>query len=246
MHRFTFIFGLSLVAGMFVLASCSDDTDAVVVPVEDAGMDGSTDTDTDTDTDADGDIGDPCQTSALQGNLMLEGTCAATEGECTAGVSPDDAQGSCNSGLTCCLAEDACELGGSGMTNCQDTECEGILPGFQGGCPDNGWCCGDLGDQDAGPGTQDAGEDCVVDLLMGYAQFGGTCQAEGSACEGGYVTDSEQGNCLASQNLHCCIGTDQCVAGGGGFLFCTTDPCTGYVNMEVGCPSGETCCSTMK
>ncbi len=249
MHRFTFVFGLLLIAGMFVLASCGDDDDTV--PVEDAGMDGSTDTDTDTDTDSDtdsdsdGDVGDLCQASVFQGMVTLEGECAASESDCTAGTSPDDAQGDCNSGLTCCLTEDACALGGSGMTACQDTECEGMYPGFQGGCPDNGWCCADLGDQDAGPGTQDAGEDCFVDL-MGYFTFNGICLTEGSSCEGGYVPGLEQGNCLASLNLECCIGTDQCVAGGGGILFCTTDPCSGTIDIEVGCPSGETCCSSFK
>ncbi len=242
MHRFTFIFGLSLMAGMLVLASCGDD-DKKVVPVEDAGMDGSTDTDTD--TDADGDVGDPCQANAMD-LVTLEGICAASESECTAGTSPDNAQGDCNSGLTCCLTEDACLLAGSGMTVCQDTECEGSLPGFQAGCPDNGWCCVDLGDPDAGPGTQDAGQNCMVDFLFDYAHFGGICQAAASACEGGYVPGNEQGNCLASLNLECCIGTDQCVAGGGGILFCTTDPCSGSWGEEVGCPSGETCCSTMK
>ncbi len=244
MHRFTLISGLLLLAGMFVLASCGDDKKEVV-PVEDAGMDGSadTDTDTDTDSDADGDVGDPCQAGAIQDMVTLEGVCAASESECTAGTSPDSPQGDCASGLTCCLTDDACALGGSGMTTCQDTECEGSIPGFQAGCPDNGWCCVDLGDPDAGPGTQDAGQDCMVSLMMGYLNFGGICQTAGDSCEGGYSPDNEQGNCLASLNLHCCIGTDQCVEEGGGYLECTSGTCTStLVNMEVGCPSGEICC----
>jgi hypothetical protein len=216
------------------------DTDADSDTDTDSDSDTDTDTDTDTDSDSDGDVGDPC-TATFSGYLPLPGLCAASADDCAAGTVPDDEQGDCGDGLTCCLSETACLEGGMGMTECTTEECS---IGLQGGCADEGWCCAMMDVVDAGA-TEGEGDDCTVtiDSPMGEIDVGGECVTEGTSCDGGYIPGGESGNCEAG--LDCCIGTDQCEAIGDaimpGIMSCESTDCTTF-GLPFGCPAGENCC----
>ena len=258
--RTTFFKTVLMVVVLSLVAGCGDDASDT-----DAGMDGSTDTDTDSDTDTDTDtdtdsdtdsdsdadsgVGDDC--TAEFSSMMassLPGVCAAAVGDCTAGTAPEDAQGTCNDGLTCCLNDDACVSSGMGMTSCEADGCT-LGSGLQGGCPDGGWCCAAVDVITPDAGTAGDGEDCSVTVEAGGGAYSfaiaGTCAAEESTCAGGYMEGFEAGDCI--DGFWCCIGTDQCEAiGGGDIMTCQADPCSTFFGFQNGCPDNGYCCSPFK
>lgn len=246
-----------LLAVWLLLPACGDDDKTAV----DGGMDGGTDSDTDTDTDSDsdtdtdsdsdtdtdsdsdGDVGEDCGINFM-GYMDIPGICGETVEDCSGGVMEGAEQGDCMDGLVCCLDEDECETGDWSVmlaVSCEADECVAGM-GFHAGCPDGQWCCIQTGDNDGGDAGLD--EDCVVSLIPDMIQLNGACQADESACEGGYITDAESGNC--QEGLDCCIDTDQCALLPYSMFACQSDECITSFGFQAGCPDNEWCCSVFK
>lgn len=149
----------------------------------DADSDGDADSDADSDTDGDsdtdsntdsatgeGDVGDACTATGSFGpnQFTFDGTCGEKAEDCEGGVlvttfptAQDETQGTCASGLACCLKTDYCgpnwPSGPEQSGECYDT-CPSTLANYQSfGCPDHQLCCFSLNDVDGGmPDTDSA------------------------------------------------------------------------------------------
>jgi hypothetical protein len=239
-------------------AGTDTDTDTDTDADTDTDTDGDTDTDTDTDTDADsgtgGDVGDDCS-SAVGTMMTMAGVCAASATDCTAGSVSSDAQGTCASGLTCCLTETACEeasIMGMAVMACQTGSC--TLGGFQGGCASDGYCCvsADITvPDDAGVGGD--GDVCALEIsaVSGALTFEmtGTCGVDTGTCPGGTLPGYEAATC--GSGFNCCIDTDQCESinlMGSPVATCQADACGAtLISMQTGCPADTSyCCSSVK
>jgi len=245
----------ALICALLLLPACGDDddgatdggtdtdTDADTDTDTDADSDSDTDTDTDSDSDSDSDadVGEECEIDYM-GFVTIVGECGESVEDCPAGVLTGAEQGTCMDGLACCVAENECTEGQmSTFAACTDQECIAGL-GFNAGCPDDGWCCIETGDNDGGDVAE--GEDCIVSLIPDMAEIAGTCQTDGSDCEGGYIEGAESGNC--QEGLDCCIATNQCELLLMGMAACQETECTSSFGFQAGCPGGQWCCSVFK
>ena len=88
------------------------------------------------------------------------------------------------------------------------------------------------------------GEDCIVSLIPDMMDIAGTCQTDGSECDGGYIEGAESGNC--EDGLDCCIATNQCELLMMGMALCQESECTSSFGFQAGCPGGQWCCSVFK
>ncbi len=129
-----------------------DDDDAADDDASDDDMwaddDDAADDDDVADDDDDAAAGDPCVATVGPPEMPidLDGTCAEDDAACEGGFDPGFPEGSCASGLTCCIHTDQCETVMMGTCAASDDECEGEppegAPGFPPfGCPESTPIC---------------------------------------------------------------------------------------------------------
>jgi hypothetical protein len=142
------------------------DTDADTVTDGDADTDSDTDSSTDTNVDNDTEtdaLGERCTASGTFGpsTITFDGTCGAEAADCEGGVlvttfpaTQDSTQGTCASGLACCLDTDQC---GAGWPNSTSPESSGVCMATctsdyansqTFGCPEHQLCCFSAGAMD--------------------------------------------------------------------------------------------------
>ena len=135
------------------------DTDSDTDADTDGDTDGDTDADSDSDTDADADSdtdadGDACTVSVDTGYgdpIVLDGVCQGSDAFCEGGTADligfaeVDPAGTCTGGAVCCINTDVCETLELGMATLSCSETASSEYCMQIGCPDQGFCCPNMG-----------------------------------------------------------------------------------------------------
>ncbi len=139
------LLSMLLTVPLLMFTACTEggsgDDDDAAADDDDAGDDDAGDDDmwADDDDAADDDAagddddaasGDPCSVSFGPPEMPvdLSGTCEEEPGDCDGGYDPMDSQGSCASGLTCCIHDDQCETALGGTCVVSDDDCESEVP----------------------------------------------------------------------------------------------------------------------
>ena len=122
---------------------------------DDAVDDDAVDDDAADDDAGDDDTAEDCTVAVGPPDVQIElsGSCHGDQGECVGGFNPENPQGSCGAGMTCCVDTDQCEVTMGFECAAASDDCEGEppmgMPEFpQVGCPpETPYCCVEMGEE---------------------------------------------------------------------------------------------------